>query len=66
MKLPDADDVRRMTGAEILEVLRQAIEAERSECARLADGLAERLTQSGKHDEAMTAMQIAASIKARE
>ena len=55
-----------MTGAEVTAVLfgsvRDALEA----CAVQADELAERLTRSGKNDEAMVAVQLAAIIRARK
>jgi hypothetical protein len=63
--LPPAEQVERMSGAEVIEVLRTVLDQERTECAALADGMAERLARSGRHAEAMTAMQLAAQIRAR-
>jgi hypothetical protein len=63
--LPPPERVDRMTGTEVLETLRTLLNQERLECAALADGMAERLARSGRHAEAMTAMQIAAQIRAR-
>jgi hypothetical protein len=66
VNLPTPDAAERMTGAEVLEVLRKVLDDERTECARLADGMAERLVRSGKLDQATVALQIGAQIRARK
>jgi hypothetical protein len=63
--LPTPQEAERMTGAQVIEVLRKVLDEERAECARLADGMAERLVRSGKHDHATVALQIGAQIRAR-
>ena len=66
IELPAAERVERMSGAEVLEVLRTVLDQERTECAALADGMAERLVRSGKLDQATVALQIGAQIRARK
>lgn len=61
---PDAA-VERMTGSDIVAVLRQCIEDERTVCVKLAEGMAESYRRSGKEDEAMACLRIAAAIKER-
>lgn len=65
MTLPSPEAAERMTGTEVLEVIRRVLDDERAECARLADATAERLVRSGKHDQVTVALQIAAQIRAR-
>jgi hypothetical protein len=63
--LPPAERVEHMSGTEVLEVLRAVLDQERTECAELADGMAERLARSGKYDQAQVALEIGAKIRAR-
>lgn len=65
MTLPTPQEAERMTGADVIEVLRKVLDDERTECAQLADGMAERLMRSGKLDHATVALQVAAQIRAR-
>jgi hypothetical protein len=60
------DEASGLTGQQVLELLIAQCAAEREECARIAEACGERLTQSGKTDEAMTALTIAAQIRARK
>lgn len=55
-----------LSGPEVLQLIIDGAAQEREHNAALADALAERLTQSGKHDRAMVALQIAAQIRARK
>ena len=65
MTLPTPQQADRMTGTQVLAVLRTVLEEEREECARLADAMAERMRLSGKLDEGMVAVQLAAQMRAR-
>jgi hypothetical protein len=63
--LPTPQQAERMTGSQIMAVLRQVLDQEREDCARLADACAERMRLSGKVDHGMVAVQLAAQIRAR-
>ena len=65
MTFPPPDDIQRMTAMEVLDVLRTVLDQELLECVAMAEGFAERLAMSGKHDQAGVALQIAAKIRAR-
>lgn len=61
-----ADKSEPQTGTQVRAVLFDVVRETLEDCARLADELAERLTRSGKNDEAMVAVQVAAIIRARK
>lgn len=61
----EGTDFSALTGTEIRDVLVQAVRGEIEECARIADEKANSLTMSGKPEEAMVAMEVAARIRQR-
>lgn len=61
-----ADDGEPQTGTEVRDLLFTGVRDALEQCAVEADGLAERLTRSGKNDEAMVAVQLAAIIRTKK
>lgn len=63
--LPNPDELGRMTGTEIRAVLLASVRDELEACAKIADEMADRLARSGKHDEGMVAVTLAARLRER-
>jgi len=55
-----------LSGPDVLRLFIEVADAERERCAALAEEYGTRLTTSGKHNEAMVAITIAAQIRARK
>jgi len=66
VKLPSPDEAGRLTGSEIVSVLRQAVANEVEACALLADAAAARSERSGFLMCSEIAQSIAAQIRARK